>query len=270
MTQLPPNKTIATIPPNMTVNHSLQAALDWGCNRGRYLGGWHAASDSVRRGVLALHHMSRVKVGTEIKSAPSLQSAADLPPAVPSQSATGWPAAGRGGLHAGGKRMLALLRERGPLTIPELAEPLQILASSVSITISRLESRGWVVADKPKHCWGRRFKVVASLLFFALSLLAAPAANVTLAWDASPDETVVGYRIYWGPATGNYTNSLTLSNVLTATLTNLTAGATYYLAATAFDAEGLESVFSNEIHWNGSPSIRFKIRAVRTRTFRQG
>jgi len=79
-----------------------------------------------------------------------------------------------------------------------------------------------------------------------LTALAASAATVTLAWDASPDASVTGYRIYYGPASGSYTNSTTVGNVTNATLTSLKAGAIYYFAATAYDGSGLESDFSNE------------------------
>ena len=53
-------------------------------------------------------------------------------------------------------------------------------------------------------------------------------------------------RIYFGPASGAYTNSVAVGNVTNATLTNLKAGAIYYFAATAHDGSGLESAFSNE------------------------
>ena len=84
------------------------------------------------------------------------------------------------------------------------------------------------------------------LLLLCSALSASAAASVTLAWDASPDASVTGYRIYFGPASGAYTNSVAVGNVTNATLTNLKAGAIYYFAATAHDGSGLESAFSNE------------------------
>lgn len=87
----------------------------------------------------------------------------------------------------------------------------------------------------------------ARLIFILLcSALSASAASVTLAWDASPDASVTGYRIYLGVASGAYTNAVVVGNVTNATLTNLTSGVTYYFAATAYDGNGLESAFSNE------------------------
>lgn len=74
-------------------------------------------------------------------------------------------------------------------------------------------------------------------------------ASVTLAWDASPSPEVTGYRIYYGVGSRSYTNVVTVGNVLTATVTGLKPGVTYYFAATAFEGSGLESDFSNEVSY---------------------
>ena len=77
-----------------------------------------------------------------------------------------------------------------------------------------------------------------------------PATNkVTLAWDPSPDGSVVGYKLYLGPTSGGYTNSVTVGNVTNAVISNLVATATYFFAATAYDGSGLESAFSNEVQY---------------------
>ena len=69
-----------------------------------------------------------------------------------------------------------------------------------------------------------------------------------LSWTASSSAGVVGYNVYWGPASRLYTNVLSTTN-LTATVTNLQRGITYYFAATAFTSTGLESEFSNEVSY---------------------
>lgn len=69
---------------------------------------------------------------------------------------------------------------------------------------------------------------------------------VSLAWDASPTPEVIGYRVYHGAQSRSYTNSVVVGNVLAVTLTNLPP-ITNYFAATAYDAFGTESGFSNEI-----------------------
>lgn len=75
----------------------------------------------------------------------------------------------------------------------------------------------------------------------------AVAEQVTLAWDASPDATVVGYNIYYGGASQQYTNIVSAGGATSAVISNLTAGATYYFAATSVDAAGLESTYSGEV-----------------------
>lgn len=72
------------------------------------------------------------------------------------------------------------------------------------------------------------------------------AGSITLAWDRSPDVSAVGYRIYWGAASGAYTNSAAVGNVTNATLTGLAIGFPYFFAATAYNSTGEESPYSNE------------------------
>lgn len=73
------------------------------------------------------------------------------------------------------------------------------------------------------------------------------AGQITLAWDPSPETNVVAYRIYYGVATGAYTNTVQVGKVTTATVSNLVAGIPYFFAATAVDEVGLESEFSAEV-----------------------
>jgi len=76
--------------------------------------------------------------------------------------------------------------------------------------------------------------------------LVAPLTNVMLAWDRSPSPDVVGYRIYYGIASGSYTNSVMVGNVTNCTVSNLVNGVTYFFASKAYTASGIESSFSNE------------------------
>ncbi len=84
------------------------------------------------------------------------------------------------------------------------------------------------------------------------------AQPVTLEWDASPDSSVVGYRVYYGDQSGSYTNSFVVGPSTTATLTNLVPDVDYFFAATCYDADGAESPFSNELKYRPS---RLPIRA---------
>lgn len=56
----------------------------------------------------------------------------------------------------------------------------------------------------------------------------------------------MGYRVYYGPASGTYTNVVAVGNVTNAVVAGLTAGRKYYFAATSYNLLGLESEFSNE------------------------
>jgi hypothetical protein len=92
----------------------------------------------------------------------------------------------------------------------------------------------------------------ASFAFLVLNLTvlqsaADPTGTLTLAWDPSGDTNVAGYRLYEGTASETYTNVLDVGTNLTATLSGLAGGQTYYLALTAYDITGLESEFSGQI-----------------------
>jgi len=55
-------------------------------------------------------------------------------------------------------------------------------------------------------------------------------ANVSLAWDASPDNSVTGYKLYAGELSRNYNIVINVGNTLTGTFTNLQREVTYYFA----------------------------------------
>lgn len=74
------------------------------------------------------------------------------------------------------------------------------------------------------------------------------AASVTLAWDASPDASVTGYKLHWGTSSNNYTMSTNVGAVLTTTVSTLTNGVTYYFVATAYNVD-VESDYSNMVSY---------------------
>jgi hypothetical protein len=82
------------------------------------------------------------------------------------------------------------------------------------------------------------------------SLWTTHAASVTLAWDT--DSGAAGYRLYYGTSSGNYSQSMDVGNQTTATVSNLTAGQTYYFAVAAYNSSGLESQPSNQVTYNSS------------------
>lgn len=96
---------------------------------------------------------------------------------------------------------------------------------------------------------GKAMAKAPSLLPSASLPLRPPHTNVVLsvAWDASIDPTVIGYRAYWGPA-GNLTNVVDVGSTNFCTLT-LPLGGPTWIGVTAYDTVGLESLMSNLIHW---------------------
>jgi hypothetical protein len=71
--------------------------------------------------------------------------------------------------------------------------------------------------------------------------------TVHLAWNPSPDTNVAGYYIYTGSSSGNYTTRINVGNVTNATVGNLIPGQTYYFVASAYTADLVESLPSNEV-----------------------
>lgn len=88
------------------------------------------------------------------------------------------------------------------------------------------------------------------LLF--LGLIVGPfsafaSANVTLAWNRSSNPIIAGYDIYYGGASGVYTNVIDAGNNTSVTISNLINGATYYFAAATYSAAGAVSALSGEV-----------------------
>jgi len=114
-----------------------------------------------------------------------------------------------------------------------------------------------------------RFPNLSRLLggaFFCASLAvrAANPTSVQLAWNASPDTGVTGYRIYYGVSPAQYTNSIAVGNLTSATVPGLVDGVTYYFATTAYTASGVESSFSNEISYKSAFSqLRARLTSTR-------
>lgn len=94
----------------------------------------------------------------------------------------------------------------------------------------------------------------SSLSSFDIDVTQVATASTTLSWTAptmNEDGTsladLAGYRIYYGKSSGSYTNTIQIDNptVTTYLVDNLSPD-TYYFAATAFNASGVESRYSGE------------------------
>ncbi|MDJ0780928.1 MAG: malectin domain-containing carbohydrate-binding protein [Desulfosarcinaceae bacterium] len=114
----------------------------------------------------------------------------------------------------------------------------------------------------------RQFTLILFFVAIATTSLigvgSAATTQVTLAWDANADQTIAGYRIYYsvgtagppysgeGLAQGPSPIEVPLNLIKDAqhpefSLTGLSVG-TYFFACTAYDNDGNESGYSNEVH----------------------
>lgn len=96
------------------------------------------------------------------------------------------------------------------------------------------------------------------LIVLLLAVSSAYAGEATVTWDApttnadgTPISYFVGnYKVYYGPSSGNYTNSVTLvstNSTVTYIVTNLPDNQLLYFAVTATNTLGNESGYSNEV-----------------------
>jgi hypothetical protein len=109
----------------------------------------------------------------------------------------------------------------------------------------------------------------ACLFFFFVT--PAYGMNVTLQWDANTEPNLAGYKIYYDTDSGvpynpavedRATNNpdgppiVLGSDATEITLAGLTDGKVYYFAITAFDDQGQESGYSNEVTTDDSPPAK--------------
>ena len=97
---------------------------------------------------------------------------------------------------------------------------------------------------------GRSGLISVAILAICVAGFATPAAaqSINLAWDASTDPNLAGYRVYAGLSSGGYSQSFDVPAGTTMfAYLNPTTGTRYYFAVTAYDNQGLESPHSNEV-----------------------
>ncbi len=73
------------------------------------------------------------------------------------------------------------------------------------------------------------------------------AGYVDLKWDSAREASRVGYNLYYGKTSGQYSRRRTVGDVNGYRLDGLNTGETYYFAVTAYDAFNRESDYSNEV-----------------------
>lgn len=92
------------------------------------------------------------------------------------------------------------------------------------------------------------FLIVFVVTFSALIRVGpASAASVGLAWNPSTGPDLAGYKIHYGTAHSTYQYVHDVGPGTNCSIPQLTDGTTYYFAATAYNSNGVESSFSNEV-----------------------
>jgi hypothetical protein len=88
---------------------------------------------------------------------------------------------------------------------------------------------------------------------FSIAVVATATGSAALTWnpptqntDGSALTNLAGYKVYWGPAEGDYTNSVAITNAgLSSFVVDQLTPARWYFALTAVNAVGAESSHSN-------------------------
>ena len=70
--------------------------------------------------------------------------------------------------------------------------------------------------------------------------------SATATWKAVTSTPVTGYKVYVGEAPGQYSRTVTVGTVTSATVNSLTVGKTYYFVVSAYNSAG-ESAPSNMV-----------------------
>jgi hypothetical protein len=91
--------------------------------------------------------------------------------------------------------------------------------------------------------------LIGSFFFLLLALASqVRAEQVSLAWDANTEPDLGGYKLYYGTASKAYSQVIDVGKNSQVTVSNLNQGVTYFFAVTAYNLQGEESDYSNEIN----------------------
>lgn len=94
----------------------------------------------------------------------------------------------------------------------------------------------------------KRLLIAIFFTFMASTVLAS--TNVTLQWDANTESDLAGYKIYRSAVSGVYSSGAEVGDVAAPTVQftdNDVPDGTWFWVCTAYDNNGLESGYSNEI-----------------------
>jgi len=93
------------------------------------------------------------------------------------------------------------------------------------------------------------------------------AKPVTLGWNAAADPAVRGYAIYYGRTNLATNTRINASTNLSCTISGMVVGVTYRIYAVSYDAQGIESVPSNQLTFTpttpAAPAPALKLQIAR-------
>lgn len=99
---------------------------------------------------------------------------------------------------------------------------------------------------KTAYAWARDPALNVSQ---SVSFVVNVSNSVELAWDANPETNIGGYKLHYGTSARNYTQTVNVGKVTTGVIEGLTKGVIYYFAVNAYNTNGLESDYSDEVNY---------------------
>jgi hypothetical protein len=122
------------------------------------------------------------------------------------------------------------------------AEPLAVSVNTAGLAAGTYTATVTVTAEK-----GGSVSVPVTLIVTATTTSSATSSTATLTWTPGASSGVTGYKVHMGSSSGIYGSAIDVGNLTSYALSSLSAGTTYYIAVTAYNASGIESGFSNEV-----------------------
>lgn len=80
-------------------------------------------------------------------------------------------------------------------------------------------------------------------------------AQISVTWSPNIEKNIAGYKVYYGDSSRNYNNSIDVGSRTSYTISNLREGNTYFIGITAYDFNGNESGYSDEIRYDASTPV---------------
>jgi hypothetical protein len=83
-----------------------------------------------------------------------------------------------------------------------------------------------------------------ALVLMLMLCTASPgyATSLLIGWNANTENDLKGYKVYCGTRSGTYGAPIVLGKVTSCSLSNVSPGTTYFVAVTAYDTSGNESL----------------------------